>query len=330
MGIVKEFLYKISAAAYLPLFKKQPIFPYYHLIKDTSRGHIKHLYPYKNVAQFIEDIDFIERNYVRLDPADLLKGDLPENAYLFTFDDGLEEVYSVVFPILMERGIKAIFFINPNFVGDNAILYKHQISLLIEHLIASDFQENDLKRINTIFPDAPQQKETLKNYLLKISYADRFKLSQLFDDFGLVQKHNSEKFYVTEDNIREMIAAGYYFGGHTMSHPPLDQLSYEEQKAEIIDSIDWVKKTFDIKYSMFAFPFSDKKISKKLMFELLNYDPDIFLFGNSGMKSDISNRIIQRFSLEKPGKDVAKLIVHENLYKYFNKIIGSYNIKRNG
>ena len=39
-----------------------------------------------------------------------------------------------------------------------------------------------------------------------------------------------------------MIDDGFYFGGHTMTHPPLNQLTHEEQKKEIINSINWLKE----------------------------------------------------------------------------------------
>ena len=51
----------------------------------------------------------------------IVKEDFPENRCLaaFTFDDGFEECYSKIRPILNKYCIKACFFINPNFVdGD--------------------------------------------------------------------------------------------------------------------------------------------------------------------------------------------------------------------
>ena len=79
---------------------------------------------------------------------------------------------------------------------------------------------------------------------------------------------------------------------------------------------------------MFAFPFSDKSASKKLLTTLFAYDKNIRIFGNAGIKKDVDSRIIQRFSLENPHKVIEKQIVTENLYKYFNRLIGKYHISR--
>ena len=55
-----------------------------------------------------------------------------------------------------------------------------------------------------------------------------------------------------------MIDMGFYFGGHTMTHPRLNTINYNDQKKEIIDSINWLKLNFKINYSFFAFPYTDR------------------------------------------------------------------------
>jgi hypothetical protein len=161
-------------------------------------------------------------------------------------------------------------------------------------------------------------------------FSSRDKISNVMVALGLdMQAYlKTQKPYVSKSQIREMIDAGFHFGGHTMSHPPLNQLSFEEQKAEIINSIEWLKENFGITYSLFAFPFTDKAISAQMIHALLAYDPDILIFGNAGLKKDINKRIIQRFSIENPAKKIEKLIVAENIYKVFNKVIGKYRIQR--
>ena len=48
----------------------------------------------------------------------ITKGDLPaEPCVAFTFDDGFEEHYNGIAPVLEEFGINAAFFILPGFIG---------------------------------------------------------------------------------------------------------------------------------------------------------------------------------------------------------------------
>ncbi|WP_331497675.1 polysaccharide deacetylase family protein [Flavivirga spongiicola] len=209
-------------------------------------------------------------------------------------------------------------------------MYKHYISIIIVYLKKNNFEKELLEAIAKIFSFTYNGIEEFKQKFTSIKFDESEKVNEVLNLLNIniedyLEKH---KPYITKEQIQEMIKDGFYFGGHTMTHPPLIQLSHEEQKAEIIDSINWLKHNFDINYSFFSFPFSDRSISKKILEELLEYDSNIKIFGNSGLKKDMDERIIQRFSLENPAKRIEKRIVEENLYKYFNKVIGKYHIKR--
>lgn len=329
MGIVKDILYKISPKGAISYVRNQTVFPYYHLVRDNNVAHIKNLYPFKNVEQFKADLEFLQRNYKPISPTDLHKG-IPENSFLLTFDDGLSEIYTDVFPILKAANIPAIFFLNPDFVDNEKSLYKHDISVAIHHMRQTDYGIEVKNKIADIISVTFTSDEKLYDDLKAIRFSESHKIQSVLDLLGIDIKSyvTMQKPYVTKAQIQEMIDAGYHFGGHTMSHPPLVQLSHEEQKAEISNSVSWLKANFGIDYSFFAFPFSDKGMSKRLLSELFAADEKLIIFGNSGLKEDFDSRIIQRFSLENPYKITPKLIVSENLYKYFNKIIGAYKIRR--
>lgn len=330
MGVIKDNLYKISSKGLLGSFKKQSVYPYYHIIRDDKVTHIENLYQYKNISQFKNDLDVLSKNFSPATIKDLLDKKQHDNSFLISFDDGLEEIYSVVYPILKERNLKAIFFINPVFVDNNEGLYKHYISIIISHLKKENYPAENLNKISSLLNFSYESNENFIVKFKNIKFSERGKINDVLNylDIDIKSYLNDHKPYISKVQIQEMADNGFYFGGHTMSHPPLEQLTFEEQKKEIIDSIDWIKNNFNINYSLFAFPFSDKKISKKLLHDLFEYDPNILLFGNSGLKKDFDPRIIQRFSLENPNKEVNKVIVTENLYKYYNKIIGKYKIKR--
>ncbi len=330
MGIVKNMLYRISNKKLLSSFKNQSLFPYYHIVRDNKVAHIENLYLYKNIEQFKNDLEVLLKNYAPINPLDLILNKSQKNTFLLSFDDGLEEIYSVVYPILKERGITAIFFINPEYVDNNIGLYKHYVSVIISHLRAIDFAQDLVEKISRIFYINYTTNEEFVTKFRNITYSERDKVNEVLRLLDLDIKFylKEKRPYISKEQIQEMIDDGFFFGGHTMTHPPLNELNFEEQKNEIIDSIEWLKSNFGITYTLFAFPFSDKNISKKLLNELFQYDQNILLFGNSGLKKDVDLRIIQRVSFENPTKQVEKHIVAENLYKYFNRITGKYQIKR--
>ena len=214
-----------------------------------------------------------------------------------------------------------------NFSTKSSLVIK---SIPIKHLKENNFDKNEVKTIANLIGIDFITNEDFVEKLKSIPFSQRSKVKEILAflsiDIDLYLKE--QKPYISKQQIKEMLDAGHYFGGHTMSHPPLNQLTHLEKKKEIIDSMEWLKINFGISYSLFAFPFSDKGISKQLLQELFEYDPNIRLFGNSGLKKDIDNRIIQRFSLENPKRTPAKLIVAEHFYKWYNILILKYQIRR--
>ncbi|MDA9641569.1 polysaccharide deacetylase family protein [Alphaproteobacteria bacterium] len=51
--------------------------------------------------------------------------------YIITFDDGLESAYSYAFPLLVENGCKAIFFIITDYIGKPGFMSKAQVRELV-------------------------------------------------------------------------------------------------------------------------------------------------------------------------------------------------------
>ena len=335
MGIIKNLLYKASNKAMMPLFKNQPIFPYYHLINNNEVKHIKHLYQYKTVNEFKKDLNFLLKAYKPLNPKHLINSKsplkIPKNHFLLTFDDGLREIYNIIYPILKTNNLQAIFFINPNFIDNHDSLYKHDISIIIDHIILSKSNGEALRNVNLILniDENSLIQETI-NSIKALKHTDKNKLNSIARllDINIVSYIRNKKPYLSKTSIERMIDDGFFFGGHTMSHPNLHELDIENQIKEVIDSIKWLKFNFNIDYSFFAFPFWDKGISKKVFDSIFEYDNKAVIFGNSGIKKDFHSRVIQRFSLEKPSMKTQKVIISENLYKFYNKAIGKYNILR--
>ena len=124
MGLVKKILYAVAQKQFVRFFSKQSIFPTYHLVNNDNRKHISHLYPYKNETQFNQDLDVLEKNYTQLNIQHLIeKGKIPEKSFLISFDDGLSEIYTKIYPILKSRNVNAVFFINPDFVDNKSLLH---------------------------------------------------------------------------------------------------------------------------------------------------------------------------------------------------------------
>ena len=84
---------------------------YYHMVDDTECIHTKHLYTHKILSQFIDDLEYIVKNFHLIDLPILLSHvkhnePLPKKAFFLSFDDGFRQMHDLVAPILLRKGIQ--------------------------------------------------------------------------------------------------------------------------------------------------------------------------------------------------------------------------------
>ena len=332
MGIVKDIIYKTDPITKTFLNHKRTIYPYYHTINNEDLPHVSKLFKYKNEKQFESDLDFLISKYKILDPGDLIdcinnNKNIPSNSFVLSFDDGLAELYDVIVPTLNKKGIPSILYINNRYIDNNELFYKHNISLLLNTLPSSS---SDV--INTI-SEILDVDNDLKNISSKISNLD-FRtidiINKLNDILGIdtVSYLKENKPYLSLPQLTEIKDQGHFIGGHTESHYPLEKLSLDDQITEVVNSIEWVKEKLDLDYELFAFPFSDSSATMSLINRLFEIYPKLICMGNSGMRKDISHRIIQRISLEKPVLPADQLVRSNLVYRYFNILTGKGSIAR--
>lgn len=333
MGAIKNIIRKID-----PLVKpfhsySATIFPYYHTVSNEDLPHIKGLYSFKNEKEFMKDLDFLLKKYKILEPSKMVKSILtgnkiPSNSFLLSFDDGLSEVYQTILPILNQKGIPAIFFINSKYIDNPTLFYKHKISIIVQHL-ATNKNDDCTQKFHDILSVKQDSVFNLIQKIKSLNYKEDNKLDELLEVIGVDQSKflKTQQPYLTFSELNEIKNKGHYIGGHTVNHFPLDQLSINQQAVEILDSIVWLKDNFDIEYELFSFPFSDAFASKTLFDKLFSEMPNLICMGNQGMTKDISDQIVQRFSLEKENR--ADVGVRMNIiYNRYLSLIGKGKLNR--
>ena len=279
------------------------ILPFYHLVSDEACPHIKNLYQVKTVAQFESDLDFLLKHYTPIAASDLtnvVNGKLKnKKIFLLSFDDGLREVHDIIAPILLRKGVPAIFFLNSDFIDNRALMFRYKVSLLIEQL-AND--KSDLKKfLKTERTDSALIQET----------AD--KLSYKFDLFLETQQP-----YLTSAQIETLIAQGFSIGAHSCNHPYYEDIPLQEQLRQTFESLAFLQSRFSIKEKMFAFPFTDFGVTRSF-FDSVFLDKKLdFSFGGAGLKKDVSPFHFQRLAMEQAA--TAEQIVRAEYIYYLLKI----------
>jgi peptidoglycan/xylan/chitin deacetylase (PgdA/CDA1 family) len=284
------------------------LLPYHHLVSDEDVLHVKHLYSYKNVKQFTNDLDYLLK-YVRPVSVEEIvstvkKNDpLPPNSFLLTFDDGFREVADVIEPILTAKGVPAIFFINPAFINNNELFYRCKISLVIEELLRTDRKSLVRECAAILGMEQTDDPKLVIDTVRKITNLNKNLLHELsvllelsFEAY--LKKHRP---FLTDTQLIEMTRKGYTIGAHSWDHPYYHLISDEEQQRQTIDSCAYVLERYAPAFNSFSFPHSDAR-QPQAFFDRINSGPvkiDLF-FGTQNQKPEPANNVLHRFNAERP------------------------------
>jgi len=314
--------------------KQGLIFPVYHAISNSSPAHLKHLYRVRTVKEFENDLDYLLMHYKPLDINDFLnhlkKGwEFTKKGFILTFDDGLREVFDVVRPILLSRGIPAIVFLNSGFVDNKSIFYRYKASILLEKFkangVTTSIKNEIIKYLNLDDSDF----ESIRKSILGLGYEDYSKFEMLASllevDFKSYLKEINP--YLDFNQIQTMIDEGFVFGGRSIDHPYYSNLTYDFQLKQTFESVKMTEERFGQNSGLFAFPFTDFGIAKSFFEDMYSCKtPKIYAsFGTAGLKKDTYPQHFQRIPVENYKSSLSSTVLFEYLY-YLLKIPFGKNI----
>lgn len=284
----------------------------------------------KQIDAFSECHTFVSANDVA---QSILNGVPIENSIVLTFDDGLKDHYHVA-EILESRGVSGIFYVPTGNYQNNKLLDVHRVHMLIgkyggarilkelrAHLSDDMIQQEFVDMFRNVTyrqqdnDAATKQVKQILNYF--VSYAHKQTIldalmSSLFENEADI----CNAFYLSAQDINEMVEMGMVFGAHSVSHPVLSRLNNAEQECEIVDSFSYLgrlagqfkTKTFCYPYGgehsfntdtwrildrenvVFSFSVDQRDISSKDLIErphaLPRYDCNRFAFGQASMGVD--------------------------------------------
>ena len=316
----------------ISLSRQRLVVPVYHLVSNNAPPHIRHLYGTKNEKQFENDLDFLLKHYSPIHIQELLHcvrngKKVSGNACIVTFDDGLREFGEVAAPILKRKGIPAINFLNSDFIDNRGLFFRYKACLLVDQIEkdGSLLKKDDVKQW---FSRTNQKNKEYRHILFSVSYAGRETLDELAVLTGLDFREylRVQKPYMSSGDIRTLIDQGFYFGAHSCDHPEYRYIDLDEQVRQTIESVSAVSENFGLDYRLFAFPFTDYKVSNRF-FERLNGAVDIS-FGSAGLKRDPVPFHLQRVPMETAGLSAEDILKGEYLYYLLKGFVGKNQVRR--
>jgi len=335
-GFREKFIHSVSIGIsviptkYLQrLTNQRLILPFYHAISDEEMPHIKHLYPVKGVKAFIDDLDFLLKYNIPIDYnefQELSRNNKQPNrpSFLLSFDDGLKEFHDIIAPILLQKGIPAICFLNSAFIDNKDLFYRYKASLLIDRIKKEPILINQFQKL---FGDSPK----IVQNILSISYQNK----ELLDELAKLAEYSFKVFlgnhapYLNTEQIRSLINKGFHFGAHSIDHPEYQHIQLQEQIRQAKESLHYICNKFSIKYKAFSFPFTDYNVSKKFFYNLKANNIVENTFGCAGQKRDIIQNNFQRIPFEMLRLSGRQILNAELLYYLLKMPFGKNMINRN-
>tara|TARA_B110000046_G_scaffold186039_1_gene231703 strand:+ start:1640 stop:2620 length:981 start_codon:yes stop_codon:yes gene_type:complete len=295
------------------------IVPFYHKVSDERNTFSDHLYSPRKILDFNNDLAVLCKFYTPISMTEFIDVSLTkvkskQNYFHLTFDDGLSNFYKVVAPILLKNKIPATVFINSDFVDNKALFYRYKASLLFQ------VYEKSSQKEKSKFHEFFNQKKEIKEKLFKINYNNKEDLDRLanFVNYNFKEYLAIEKPYLTTTQIKELIDMGFTIGAHSKSHPLYADISFQEQIDQTKECADWLKKRFNLDYSVFSFPFTDLNVSKEFFLKLARESVLDVSFGTAGIKNDAFNTNFHRLFFEIGNQNAKSYLIKEYI-KYFLK-----------
>jgi peptidoglycan/xylan/chitin deacetylase (PgdA/CDA1 family) len=330
-NIVKHTAGILPFKLLLNFVKPKLVAPFYHIVSSNTPPHLQGLYSVIRPEQFIKDLDFLLKYFAPITSDELpliLSGEksFSKPALFLSFDDGLSEIETVVAPILQQKGVPATFFVTPNFVGNNDMLYRFKINLVSQSIRASDVF-NDFQKY--ILRERGKEIKSLRCadvYLFMLNYNDSTHIEQIAKVVGLnfADYLSSNKPYLTYESLLNLTNLGFNIGAHSLNHPLFSDLALKDQIEEIEGSVKWINRYFPNQPKLFAFPFTDFGVEPNLFRHFLVDNPhlvDIF-FGTAGYKPTNSVKFIHRISMDDRVFNAKRIIKGELFYFLAKSLVG--------
>src|ERR1700757_555047 len=175
------------------------------------------------------------------------------NEIVLTFDDGLRNNLTVVYPILQQLNIPATFFVCPDLIGTGKWLWNHEVRCRLQTL-----GDGDLSELSKALAAPSSSVEGMIRWMKKLSPAERCRAESLIENatsnFSPTTGQYAAFDLMDWDEVQSLDPALITLGSHTMTHPILTNLSDDEVEFEVKESRRKLEHRLQRPVNFFCYP----------------------------------------------------------------------------
>jgi peptidoglycan/xylan/chitin deacetylase (PgdA/CDA1 family) len=172
---------------------------------------------------------------------------------VLTFDDGLRNNLTVVYPILRDLQLPATFFVCPALVESGAWLWNHEMRCRLQTLAAPDLAE-----LQTKLPSPGTSVDGIVEWMKTLRLPQRHHAEAIIrhatPDFQATASQRASFDMMNWDDLLSLDSRLITIGSHTLSHPILNTLGAQEIESELLESRRCLEQRLQRTVDFFCYP----------------------------------------------------------------------------
>ena len=265
--LIRSLDYDLLCKIYLKFHKHYHRDLFYHIFKQQGKNYDYYFLKFNfNTDIFLDQINWLRKlDFKAVSFSDFLNNrEAYKNRRTFSIstDDGYSENYEVLLPFLEKEKVPCTFYLvnnvidNKSWIWNDRLFYiensQNAVSESVKKEIAGKFNLGDSDRFQNLFQWAFHE--------WPMRLADVIS-KELWIKSGCppeAEVLNDLKPYLSSEQVKEIVAAGFEIGAHTCSHYNLARLDYQTAHDEIVESFKRLRENFNCKVQYFAYPYGER------------------------------------------------------------------------
>ena len=184
----------------------------------------------------------------------------PKNALLITFDDGYADNFHNALPILEKLDLQALFFIATARLDSRDMFWWDELDLIFNLVKKGGADVSSLVSRYKV----ETSEDLYQYYLVKCKTSAGLKernllMSELRAIVPVDEAVKSHYAFLSIDELRALSQSRHaVIGGHTVNHLSLGHLPLNEQRHEILASVNYLEEILQVPIRHFSYPYGER------------------------------------------------------------------------